>query len=1029
MPAQAHHIGRLKLDVGVVGMDSALPLRGRIEHLSRTGFQDVFERVFDAAIPADLHVRIDRLDLDLGIVGTERLEEDAAERLEHALAEAIAEAVERARRTPGADGRTLTPDGAALEDLDLYLGHGTARFRARVEEFDPAADLRNLIGAQPQALTAMLRRRARDRHAIERLVLQASAEDLRALLNMLAPADAAAILAYHADLRRLHVESRAAPETPALPRALWVLTLEFILRDPGSQSNRRAFLAYLLEGMAMAEGITYPALLALLRDALEQSRKRQPPTGSLPIVLKELFDRLGEERTEPIPQSQDEVAGRPAPETQARRASEPDFRGLEPEPMATVRSWLASLAALHRERPLLALSEAGFERALLRLALGALPGEPGARFDRRRQLGRLLRDLAQAGGVPRAFLMESIASALAIAHGASAPAGPAAVLAADLPPVAMRRPAAAEADSISGLISRLHRYAQDDAAIAALVRGLGSAEFRLTLERLQPRHARAALADLAELGAVQRRQSLFVFSEGAFEAQLRALALRLTIAAAAPLRRADWLRQLLDGLARAAGVGLERLPALLAGAGEALPPGSALRRAIAKISGGSGRKKSAHSGPAESGTAEAEAAEFRDRNATALARRLAWAAPPDKAKLIVRLAEDPALLLRIAAATDEAGLAASLASFGPARARAATADLAFLSRRHAAEPLAGLGAAEFDRLIWTLAVVALARMGGKFDRAEFRRLVLVGIARHEGIAAAELGDWRRLKEEAAVMNSGVAEDAASTGSPAALPAAELLALAERFLRTGRPDGSGLFLAETARCAPAAFAALLRRLTAAASGRSAALIDRLLDWMLPEEVVEALAPASADHAARWAAALADAPGGSMAEAWRQVLQTALAKDPLADADAETALALIHDRRALLRHWLDHGSPAWWTREDIRIESLLGGLPRLPFTILRSLFDDSDPERVAVRLGRAFRKMGPAPGTLLLERLAPWAFAAGGPLAARTSGLSGSALDDLRIRAAAAAIAGSSLDLDRLARPVPAPSDAQAREPAP
>src|SRR3954466_7062542 len=98
MPAQAHHIGRLKLDVDVAGMNMALQLRGRIEHLSRTRFPDVLERVLDAGIPADLHLRIDRLDLDLGIVGTERLEEEAAELLERALAEAIAEAVERARR-------------------------------------------------------------------------------------------------------------------------------------------------------------------------------------------------------------------------------------------------------------------------------------------------------------------------------------------------------------------------------------------------------------------------------------------------------------------------------------------------------------------------------------------------------------------------------------------------------------------------------------------------------------------------------------------------------------------------------------------------------------------------------------------------------------------------------------------------------------------------------------------------------------------------------------------------------------------
>src|ERR1044072_3938555 len=121
MPAQAHHIERLKLDVDVAGMDLALQLRGRIEDLSRTRFPDVLERVLDARIPADLCVRLDRLALDLGTVDPEQLEEDAAELLERALTEAIAEAVERARETPGADGRAPTAEGGALEGLDQEL--------------------------------------------------------------------------------------------------------------------------------------------------------------------------------------------------------------------------------------------------------------------------------------------------------------------------------------------------------------------------------------------------------------------------------------------------------------------------------------------------------------------------------------------------------------------------------------------------------------------------------------------------------------------------------------------------------------------------------------------------------------------------------------------------------------------------------------------------------------------------------------------------------------------------------------------
>jgi hypothetical protein len=1046
MPRQTHRIERLMLDVEVAGMAAALRLRARVEELSRGSFQEVLQRVLDGAVPDGLHVRLGRLDLDLGEIAADRLEQDAPALLERRLAEAVAGAVERARRAPGPGEGATSRDSAALEDLDVYLRQGTARFRSGAQAFDPGATLRRLIGERPEALTAMLRRRAGDRHALERLVLQSSEEDLGALLALLAPAEAAVILAYHADLQRLYLRSAAPAPTPALPRALWVLTLEFLLRDPGSQSNRRALLAYLLEGMAEAEGLTYPDLLALLGDMLEEAHRKHPLPTSLPGVLKELLARLPE--VDPAPRdagaapAADEgdaaaaqaggeggveallillqgAADAPAAlEARVREVTPAVFtrlvERLEPNQAALIHTWLAQLAALHREEPLLAFSKAGLERHLRLHALRLLLRPAAGPFDRRRWLDHLLRALARGGGVSYPFLLESLHSAVAgsrgrLAQGAALPDSTAA-LAAELPPIAGADPYGGDGDKVSRLLSRLRRHADDPSALAALAHGLADADFRRLVERLQPRHASALLSDIADLQAAQRRRPLFALSPAGFDVQLRSLALRgLAADPESRFQRSAWLSGVLHGLADSAGLAYGHVLEMLTGNSSPLPPGSALRRPLAVLARQLGGDAGAATLPAGAGRNDAAPLDLRGMDVADLIPQLSDSAAAGRAELIGALAKDPALLLRVAAELEEASLAAALERFRPSRAAAVAADLDRLADRHAAEPLARLDAAAFRRLIWTLAVAALAGDGAAPSRDDLRRLILTGIARHEGVSPRELGDWRQLAEAPA---------------PAALPAArggpapDPLALAESFLRTGRPPAAGAGLAEAARGAPSAFAALLRRLTAAASGNPGVLIDRLLEWMLPEEIVAVLLPSSVDEAAGWAAGLSDVAGTSMTAAWREVLGAVLAGNGIGVAAAPVSPGARYDRVAILRHWLDGGTLPWWTPPGIRIETLLAELPGRPVAALGAVFGDTDPERVAARLGRALGGMTPDSGLALLELIAPWAFAPAGPLAARSAGLAGEALEGLRIRAAAAALTGAPLHLEDLARPVPA-----------
>ncbi|WCM25657.1 contractile injection system tape measure protein [Sphingomonas sp. QA11] len=1041
MPPRPHHVERLTLDIDLAGLGSALTLRARAEEMSRTLFPTALERILDSLVPADLLLRLDRIDLDLGSIAAERMEEEVSAALEHALTEAIGNAVAAARHAAD-DAPGATMEKARLEDFDTYLLHGAPRFHSAADPFDPAGSLRQLIAERPGALVATLRRLARYRHALERLVLQAAADDLRALLTILAPADVAVILTYHTDLRRLYLQTPAPLAEPVLRRALWVLTLEFLLRDAGTQSNRRAFVDHLIQGIAVAEGIAYPVLLGLLREALHRTRRQRPITGSLPGVIEDLFARRGDDAaTDTL--SDAPMAAQPAAGTETRDletllarlraavgnpvALEALVRGLtarafawlverlEPAHAALIIAYVHGLTLLHHEAALLALSDAGFERQVRLLVLRYLLRDAGTQFNRRSWLRRLLRGLAAAGGVSYAFLLETLVGTLAILR---QPAGslPLAVadLAADLPPVAPGDQPAADPDKVAMLLSGLRRHGQDQAATATLLQGLSASDFRRLVERLRPGHAAAILADLDDLAKVQRGRSLFGLSDTAFEQQLRRLALRSLLAEPPPpFHRLAWLRQLLRNLAPAIDTDHARLLASLAEAGSTLARDSILARALSQ------------SKPvAVPTTAETVAGTTGDP--TALARQLSQADGAGKLGLLRWLAGDIGLLRRVVAISDDTVLVAALGAFGRAHAAVIEPDLALLLRWHSAAPQVRLDADRFRHLIWTLALATLARGNGRLDQPGMRRALIAGLARHDGIAIREIGEWRSL---AAITTAGPVAGTTATNAPAEMPADQLLRFAEHFLRTGQPLALGPRLPEAANRDPDGFAALLHRLTTAASGETRVLIDRLLTWMLPEEILEALQPDLVDRAATIAGHLADRPGGTMTDAWTRILDAVLlGKDP----------ELIHppgapgerqDRLALLTHWLDQGTLPWWAPPEARIATWLGDLAGETVAVLRKLFDDPDPELVSARLRRILAHMKPADGATLLQRLAPWAFASSGPLAALSAGLNGRALEDLRIRAAVAAMAGAALDMARLARPVPMPPDLETTPPTP
>ncbi|MCY1001157.1 contractile injection system tape measure protein [Myxococcus sp. MISCRS1] len=294
MTGSRHHLRKQTLRVTLASEEQALALQPRLSDFNRRRLLAIIEKVFDAVDVPGLHLRLDRLDVDLGTVPFDDFERVVEERLSLRLQEAVEQAVRERRSSTQAEDRPRTEEELRLELLEHYLLHGTLPFWApHGVAFSFGALFAELARSSPASLVRLVGKHATLGRVLDRLVLQLDQRQLEQLVMLLEPKHAALLIDYIVSLQALH---RIEPVLPlsdrALSRLLWSLTLTYLVKDAGSQFNRKSALKLLLEGVSESQGLDYPELLTTLDSGLEQVRKRHPVLASLSSVIGELVREL-----------------------------------------------------------------------------------------------------------------------------------------------------------------------------------------------------------------------------------------------------------------------------------------------------------------------------------------------------------------------------------------------------------------------------------------------------------------------------------------------------------------------------------------------------------------------------------------------------------------------------------------------------------------------------------------------------------------------------------------------------------------
>ena len=169
-----HRINRIEIELQAQDVPLAQALSERAGRMHPQRIAPVVDRVCGELSGGEAVERIDRLELDLGVVAAEDFEEDFVEKLEPALRAALAAALRRqAGRQPGRSSLELLETFALTGNLPWWADAPDRRVVA--DHFVRAA------GAAKQGLLALLRRIAVDPGALDRMARACDGDALEAL--------------------------------------------------------------------------------------------------------------------------------------------------------------------------------------------------------------------------------------------------------------------------------------------------------------------------------------------------------------------------------------------------------------------------------------------------------------------------------------------------------------------------------------------------------------------------------------------------------------------------------------------------------------------------------------------------------------------------------------------------------------------------------------------------------------------------------------------------------------------------------
>ena len=303
-----HSIRKQTLEFFTDSEEMAISLQSRASDINRNLLLPIINRVMDKVNSLDKYIKINKLNIDLGWIPYYDFEDIIEKRLESILSKELNKIfndfsdvnIDEQFVCNAGTNKREAGSGVSIQNIsdskfslfEYYLVNGTLPwyFHDR-SNFCFETLFLELLKSNSVNLVSLIRKNSHLSQVLTRLVIQLQQNSLNQLLHLLDPNHAALIITYILDLNKVYViKPLLVSNVQLFNRLLWILVLNYSVKDHGTQFNRQSFIKYLLKGMAQRQNLHYSELLQLLDLGIQHTNKNHSLQSSLPAIIVKLIN-------------------------------------------------------------------------------------------------------------------------------------------------------------------------------------------------------------------------------------------------------------------------------------------------------------------------------------------------------------------------------------------------------------------------------------------------------------------------------------------------------------------------------------------------------------------------------------------------------------------------------------------------------------------------------------------------------------------------------------------------------------------
>jgi len=277
MSTQRHIIKRQVIELKVQGAASTArtqPLQDEISRIHRQRLIPLIDKSLTEMSDPDKLYRIESLELDIGAIDPQHLEEDLVEKVRNALRRELASQIGIQKRGTGAT-RQSPRTNSHLELFEFFARTGNLPWWA--EASNPqllAENVKYLLRDSPQALRPLVQELVRKPFARQRMVNQYTDEQLLELIGLLVPAYKLSSISTYQALIRILQKTKAASgrQTFQLRRILWNNLLLVASLGGQEYTSLQDFYQAALKRVAIELGIISKTFIVEMQQVLTDDK-------------------------------------------------------------------------------------------------------------------------------------------------------------------------------------------------------------------------------------------------------------------------------------------------------------------------------------------------------------------------------------------------------------------------------------------------------------------------------------------------------------------------------------------------------------------------------------------------------------------------------------------------------------------------------------------------------------------------------------------------------------------------------------